>query len=91
MTNAEIISGACLVAGITEDVDTFAGWKRHGYSVKKGEKAAFITKIWKISKVKVEDDDTESTEKKYEKKFILVNAGFFKQSQVEKLEAKDNG
>ena len=38
MTNAEILNTECALHNITEAVDTFAGWKRKGYSVKKGKK-----------------------------------------------------
>ena len=36
MTNAEILITECALHNVTEAVDTFAGWKRKGYSVKKG-------------------------------------------------------
>ena len=46
MTNVAIIGNAKLLNGVTEDVDTFAGWKRRGKQVKKGSKALFKTSIW---------------------------------------------
>lgn len=85
MTNMEIILGECALRNIKEEVDTYAGWNRRGYSVKRGEHAAFSTKIWKPkSKVRKDEETEEETESSY---MILVNAHFFKKSQVE----VDNG
>ena len=78
MTNAEIITGNCILTGISEPVDTYPGWKAKGYQVKKGSKAVFKTKIWKPCKTK-----NEKTGEK-EKRLLLVNASFFTKSQVEK-------
>ena len=78
MTNMEIILGECMLHNITEDVDTFVGWKRKGYKVKKGEHSAFSTKIWKPKFGKKDDEETETMDH-----MILVNAHFFKKSQVE--------
>lgn len=97
MTNAEIIGTAMAMhdIDIELEVDTFAGWKRRGYSVKKGEHAAFQTKLWKPSKFKVDqNDDDEQTadntqtkdgKKKYTNKLILVNASFFTEEQVQRV------
>ena len=41
MTNVEIIAKAMKANGIEEPSHTFAAWKKLGYVVKKGEKAAF--------------------------------------------------
>lgn len=94
MTNAEIILGAMELAELDPmevEVDTFAGWKRRGYSVKRGEHAVFKTKIWKPSKFKATDEELETmdisqldNDGKY-KKLILVNASFFTDEQVEVL------
>ena len=84
MTNAEILSKEITTRGITEPVDTFPGWKRRGFKVKKGSKATFKTKIWKPSKKKIKDKETgEEKENNY---FILVNAFYFTADQVEKIE-----
>lgn len=93
MTNAEIIVGAMLMAELDPmevTVDTFAGWKRKGYSVKKGEKAVFKTKIWKPSKYSKKEIEEAAEEKDVvipdtAKKLILVTASFFTDEQVEKL------
>lgn len=63
MTNNEIIYSEAIAAGIytQEQADailasghalplhTFPEWKRLGYSVKKGEKAAVKTRLWKYT------------------------------------------
>lgn len=63
MTNNEIIYSEAIAAGIyTQDqadailasghalpIHTFPEWKRMGYSVKKGEKAAIKTRLWKYT------------------------------------------
>ncbi len=93
MTNAEIILGAMMLAEIDPmevEVDTFAGWKRKGYVVKRGEKAVFQTKIWKPCKFVKKDDEEQQTdeqteEKKNYKKLMLVNASFFTDLQVERI------
>ena len=50
LTNFEIIESNIILHGITEEVDTYAGWSRNGYKVKRGSKALFKTKIWKPCK-----------------------------------------
>lgn len=100
MTNAEIILGAMMLAELdpeTVEVDTFAGWKRRGYTVKRGEKATFQTKIWKPSKYsKKELEDIEeqkgievADKAKDQRKLVLVNAHFFTDTQVEKLKKEE--
>lgn len=93
MTNAEIIMESMVLAELDPmdvEVDTFAGWKRRGFSVKKGEHAVFKTKIWKPSKY-TKEEIAEIEEKNGEpfdpntKKLILVNASFFTDTQVEVL------
>lgn len=95
MTNAEIIIGAMMLAELdpTEvEVDTFAGWKRRGYVVKRGEKATFQTKIWKPCKFSKEEQQNAeevaqdaTTDKTNYRKLILVNASFFTDAQVERI------
>lgn len=88
MTNKEIILENLILLKldpITTFVDTFAGWNRRGYKIKKGEKVIFKTKIWKPSRKKVKNDDGED---EYIENMILVNAAFFKANQVEKEEVK---
>lgn len=87
MKNVEIIVLACMDAKLPPDtiVNTFVGWKRAGYTVKRGEKAAFQTKIWKPCKVKKKKEQEPGEEPKKENKLILVNASFFTSEQVEKI------
>ena len=40
-TNAVLIAQAKAAAGITEEVNTWAGWKKLGYEVRHGSKALF--------------------------------------------------
>lgn len=85
MTNAEIIANAKLMNGITEDAHTFAHWRTLGFSVRKGEHAAFSVTIWKYAKGKraqqVEDENVEVQPGK----MFMKKAHFFTASQVEKL------
>ncbi len=82
MTNLQIIAGAITLYGITEEVDTYAGWQRRGYQVQRGQKALFNTKIWKPCKWKKVKE--ESAESETGTPLILVNASFFGLSQVAK-------
>ena len=86
MTNAQIIAQEMLLNSINPNtkVDTYAGWKRKGKNVKKGEKAVFITQIWKPTKRKPKEGEPEelSDEKT---NMYLVKAAFFTESQVEDL------
>lgn len=79
LTNLEIIESNIILHGITEEVDTYAGWSRNGYRVKRGSKALFKTKIWKPCKTK------EDSKYKGENHLFLVNAAFFGRSQVEEI------
>lgn len=86
MTNLEIIASEMVLHEISLDtlVDTFTGWKRRGFIVNKGEKAAFRTKIWKPTKVTAKLDNGEEEETT---KMILVPASFFTQDQVVSLQS----
>jgi hypothetical protein len=84
MNNATIIESEKELHGITVEVDTFAGWKYRGYKVKKGEHAVFQTKIWKMSKVKIQSNNENGDEQQEAgSRFILVPAHFFTKDQVE--------
>lgn len=80
MTNAEIIAKACAARNIQEEVHTFVVWKNLRYRVKKGERAAFSERIWKTVKNKKDEDKDVQTSRMF-----LVNAYFFKRSQVESI------
>lgn len=94
MTNAQIITEAMILNNISDErtVDTFAGWKRHGKCVKKGEKAVFTTSIWKPSnRKKNEEAENSDDENNSYRGMYLVKASFFTDLQVEDLkEGKDN-
>lgn len=85
MTNGQIISNELTKLNmdpLMTIVDTYPGWKRAGYQVKKGEKALFKTKIWKpLSKRNKKTNEEEVSEDT----MFLVNAAFFLDSQVEKI------
>lgn len=81
VTNQQIILSEMAIHGITEKVDTYAGWNRKGKQVQRGEKALFTTSIWKPCKCKPKKDgETGYT------KLILVKAAFFGESQVTEIE-----
>lgn len=80
MTNAQIISSACILAGITEPVHTYAAWKAMGYTVKKGEHSVLKLSIWKHSTKKNKDGEEEAH-------MFMTPAHFFAASQVEKRTA----
>lgn len=92
MTNGEIILTAMMLAELDPmevTVDTYAGWKRKGFVVKRGETAVFKTKIWKpskYSKKEVEEIESRGVEvsDRTNQKLILVNAAFFTDKQVER-------
>ena len=69
--NAERIEAAKAAAGITEEVNTWAGWKRLGYEVIHGSKALFKTVLIHGSK----GDNATYT------------ASFFSASQVQPIPA----
>lgn len=90
LTNRQIIEIECAIHEITESVNTYAGWMRLGFQVKKGSKALFTTEIWKpCKKKKAESDNNTDNEieiKPARQKMIMVKAAFFGLSQVEKLQ-----
>ena len=95
MTNAQIIATVCIAKGIyTHEqinsmaeipVHTYQYWKAIGYQVRKGEKAAIKTRLWKMAKTQNIDDDPE---KEKTPKLILVKSYLFTLSQVEKIQGK---
>lgn len=73
-----------LQTGKMPAVHTFDVWKKAGFKVKKGEKAAFQARIWKHTE-KVETDTEEQAEEKKGHDFIRKTAYFFTAEQVEKM------
>lgn len=93
MKNFEIIEQEMLNAGLdpeTDVIDTFAGWKKKGFSVKKGAKAVFTTRIWKPkTKAEIEKEKAEAEENDEPaliNRFKFVPASYFLQEQVERKE-----
>ncbi len=81
-------------------INTFQGWKRLGYTVKKGEKAIIKTKLWRMTNYKngieskmgvVIDPTKPSTQDKEQQEewkfnhYYLTDAALFDISQVEKV------
>ena len=73
-----------------EQIHTFAFWKARGYSVKKGEKAIAVIRIWNHSVKQIGEMTVPNvvtgetiTEPVEEEKMFMKNAYFFKFSQVE--------
>lgn len=79
MTNVEIIAKAKRANGITEEANTYAYWKKVGYQVRKGEKAAFKCRIWKHSTKKRTDEEDESGV------MFMKTASFFTVSQCDRI------
>lgn len=66
MSNVEIIIGEGILAGLYTQaemeafaeqngylqINTFQGWKKLGYTVKKGEKAIIKTRLWRMTNYK---------------------------------------
>ena len=63
-----------------EEIHTFLGWKKLGFSVMKGQKAISKLVIWNHVTKKAKTEDEEDDEKMFQKL-----AFFFKASQVEPL------
>lgn len=86
MTNAQIldqITVEAIEAGTIENgesLHTFQYWKQCGYSVRKGEHAKAVTKLWKRSHRK-NDEEEEETDS-----WFLAKSFLFSSSQVEKLQ-----
>lgn len=65
-----------------EVIHTYAGWREHGYQVKRGQKAIATFNIWKCVKKKDKEQAEEQEENEY---MFLTKAFFFAQNQVEKI------
>lgn len=92
MTNLEILHAECLTRGIDEEVHTFSKWKQLGYKVKKGEKALFETKLWKMSNKKAEPEEVSEGDGQEGTvcmgRMYLAKSYLFGEHQVEKMEDK---
>lgn len=97
MTNSEIIFENAILQNIfTEDqaiaylqqtgslpIHTFKEWLNLGYCVKKGEKAAMVCDIWRMTNYKKKKRKEDEEEK--EDHFYMKTAYFFTKDQVEKI------
>lgn len=82
-----------LETGRAPEYHTFDVWKKAGYMVRKGEKAAFSALIWKYTADGGKDAEPETetdgeTEEKAGPDFIHKVAYLFGPAQVEKMEVK---
>ena len=77
MSNLEIVETNKMLLGIKGELYTYQEWKQRGYQVQKGQKAILTTKLWKQVTKKIEGIET--------KKFYLVNASLFHESQVQPI------
>ena len=80
MSNKEILTYEKLLAGINEDIYTYAELKKRGYQVKKGEKAIIKTQIWKNTTYTDKKTGEEKT------KMIMVKGSFFTINQCELIQ-----
>ena len=80
MSNKEILTYEKLLAGINEDIYTYAELKKRGYQVKKGEKAIINTQIWKNTTYTDKKTGEEKT------KMIMVKGSFFTINQCELIQ-----
>ena len=102
MTNLQIIAAAAIASGLyTEEqveacfasghqlpLHTFNEWKRLGFTVKKGEKAALKVDIWKKSNKKITAENENGDEIEAETgRFYKKLSHFFTFDQVERLPA----
>lgn len=85
MTNAQIIEMAKQAHGITEDAHTFAHWRKLGFSVRKGEHAAFSAIIWKTATRKRKGAEVTIVDEESKPVMFMKKAYFFTASQVEAL------
>ena len=80
MSNIEILTSELEAREMDSEtpVFTYHEWLKRGYQVKKGQKAAITTMVWKYTKKK--DEEGNEIEKP-----IMVKGSFFTIHQVEKV------
>ena len=89
MTNKQRIMQAAMDSGIDidETLYTYKEWKKRGYQVQKGEKAALKVELWIPKKRKVEAEDNDQEEEEISRFFTRVTS-LFTSAQVKKIETK---
>lgn len=93
MTNIEIVAGNMMLliekGIITENntINTFLGWSKRGYKIKKGAEHIAEFAVWMKNKKKPEE--LEEEEKKKYRPFILTTAYWFSDEQVEPMTEED--
>lgn len=75
----------------TEDIHTFAEWKKAGYMVKKGQHAVAKFTIWMFTdrprRQDAQDASQENAEQEADPHYYMKMAAFFSASQVQPIEA----
>lgn len=86
----EYEDGTTATVEIPEEIHTFNGWKKRGYSVKKGEKSKIKFTIWKYTeKQKPESEMTGNPlEDAPITHMFMKMSSFFTFEQVEPIKAK---
>lgn len=79
----ELLSSGCALPFFT-----YQEWQNRGYQVRKGEKALFKTKLWRVRKSKEEKEEEERGEIHLVKDYIMVTAAIFGREQVDRIERK---
>lgn len=102
MTNEQMIFNAAIKSGIFTAAEatailstgrrlplhTYSEWKRLGYQVQEGERAALVLDLWRFGKNKAsEDENGEETESAGEHAY-MAKAHLFTAQQVKKAETR---
>jgi len=84
MTNTQRVHEAAQAAGLEEKtLLTYAEWKKAGFQVQKGQKAALKVSLWIPSNKKKIAEGLET-----EVKFVVKTASLFTEDQVKEKEEK---
>lgn len=86
----EFEDGTTATVEMPEEIHTFNGWKKRGYSVKKGEKSKIKITIWKYTeKQKPQEEKTGNPiEDAPVVNMFMKTSAFFTFDQVEPIKAK---
>lgn len=84
--NGQDAEGNAIQIEEPEPIHTYAGWREHGYQVKRGQKAIATFNIWKCAKKRKKEKENEENSEEKKEYMFLTKAFFFSQKQVEKIE-----
>lgn len=102
MSNQEIINKAAVSSGLftAEEAEailstgrrlplhTYAEWKRLGYQVKEGERAALVLDLWRFSKNKASEDENGEESESAGEHAYMAKSHLFTAQQVKKAETR---